>query len=67
MVESQENYIKFKKFLFINNIKQKELAESLGKSRVFVNNVLNGRGAQFSLEDLKRIRCLFDIKISDYF
>ena len=59
-------YVKFKKLLFDNNIKQKELAQKLGKSYTCVNNVLNGRG-NFTLEDLKMIRCLFAIKINEYF
>ena len=59
-------YVKFKKLLFDNNIKQKELAQKLGKSHACVNNVLNGRG-NFTVEDFKRIRCLFEIKIHEYF
>jgi transcriptional regulator with XRE-family HTH domain len=58
---------KFKEFLLVNNIKQKELAERLGKSHSFINNALNGRGANFTPEDFRRIRCLFEIKIDEYF
>ena len=67
MINSNESCNKFKRFLLVNNIKQSELAEKLGKSHSFINNALNGRGAIFTLEDLSRIRCLFDIKINEYF
>lgn len=67
MVKSHGSHFKFKEFLIVNNIKQKELAEKLGKSHSFINNALNGRGAHFTLEDFRTIRCLFDIKICDYF
>lgn len=67
MINENKSYDKFKKFLSINNIKQKELAEKLGKSHSFINNVLNGRGAKFTPDDFRRIRCLFEIKINEYF
>jgi transcriptional regulator with XRE-family HTH domain len=67
MPKLHEPYNKFKKFLSINNIKQKELAEKLGKSHSFINNALNGRGAKFTPEDFRRIRCIFEIKINEYF
>lgn len=67
MPKLHEPYDKFKKFLSINNIKQTELAEKLGKSHSFINNALNGRGAKFTPEDFRRIRCLFEIKINEYF
>lgn len=67
MAKHRKAYDKFKKFLSINKIRQKELAERLGKSHSFVNNALNGRGAEFTPEDFIRIRCLFEIKINEYF
>jgi len=67
MIKRRKSYKKFKKFLSINNIKQKELAQKLGKSHSFINNVLNGRGSEFTLDDFRRIRCLFEIKINEYF
>jgi len=66
MISENKSYDKFKMFLSINNIKQKELAEKLGRSQSFINNVLNGRGAKFTIEDVKMIRCIFEIKISEY-
>lgn len=63
----REPYTKFKKFLSDNNVKQKELAQKLGKSHSFVNNALNGRGSEFTLGDFRRIRLLFEIKIHEYF
>ncbi|ALB47591.1 helix-turn-helix domain-containing protein [Clostridium beijerinckii] len=67
MSKSQAQYNKFKEFLLVNNIKQSELAEHIGRSSSFVNNALNGRGARFNSEDLNTIRCLFNIKICEYF
>lgn len=67
MIGQRKSYDKFKKFLARNKINQKELAEKLGKSHSFVNSALNGRGAEFTLEDFIRIRCLFEIKINEYF
>ena len=67
MIKRRKSYKKFKKFLSINNIKQKELAQKLGKSHSFINNVLKGRGSEFTLDDFRRIRCLFEIKINEYF
>jgi transcriptional regulator with XRE-family HTH domain len=63
----REPYAKFKKLLFDNNIKQKELAKRLGKSHSYVNRVLNGRGGQFSKSDFIMIKCIFRIEIHEYF
>jgi len=67
MSNKKKSYDKFKMFLSLNNIKQKELAEKLGKSHSFINNALNGRGAKFMPEDFRGIRRLFKIQISEYF
>lgn len=67
MNNERKPYDKFKRFLAINNIKQKELAEKLGKSESFINNALNRRGAKFTPEDFRGINRLFNIRISDYF
>lgn len=67
MGKSTKVFDKFKLFLIANNIKQKELAEKLGRSENFINKVLNGRGAEFSLEELRCIRYTYEIKISEYF
>jgi len=58
---------KFKMFLVVNNIKQKELAEKLGRSEGFINNVLNGRGGKFSLDELRCIKYTYKIEINKYF
>lgn len=42
MVKSHGSHCKFKGFLLVNNINQKELAEKLGKSHSFINNALMG-------------------------
>lgn len=60
-------YKKFKKFMSDNNIKQKELAQKLGRSQSFVNNALNRRGAEFSIIDFRNIGRIFEIDIHGYF
>ena len=67
MRERNKVFDKFKMFLVANNIKQRELAEKLGRSEDFINKALNGRGAEFSLEELRCIRYTYEIKIDEYF
>ena len=67
MTRNREPYNKFKQLLSENNIKQKDLAKTLGKSREYVNDILNGRGAEFSLWDFRIIKFLFEIEIHEYF
>lgn len=67
MGKKSEVFDKFKMFLVANNIKQKELAEKLGRSEGFINKALNRRGAEFSLEELRCIRYTYEIKINEYF
>ena len=67
MEKKNEVFDKFKMFLIVNNIKQRELAEKLGRSETFINNALNRRGAEFSLEELRCIRYTYKIKINEYF
>lgn len=66
-VLEKKPYCKFKEFLSKNNIKQKELAEKLGKSLSFVNKALNRRGAEFTLTDFMLIKDLCNIMLCDYF
>lgn len=66
-IVQREPYFKFKKYLSDNDIKQKELAENLGKSQSFVNKALNRNGAEFTITDFIMIRDLYDITIHDYF
>jgi hypothetical protein len=67
MREDGKVFDKFKRFLVVNNIKQKELAEKLGRSEGFINNVLNGRGGEFSLDELRCIKYTYEIQINEYF
>ncbi|WP_160688204.1 hypothetical protein [Clostridium sp. C2-6-12] len=60
-------YDKFKELLFDENTNQKELSKLLYKSYSCVNSILNGRGGQFTYEELEFIKDLFEIKINDYF
>ena len=67
MTRNREPYNKFKQLLSENNIKQKDLAETLGRSKSYVNDVLNGRGGGFSLREFRIIKLLFEIEIHEYF
>lgn len=55
MVKSHGLHCKFKKFLLVNNIKQKELAEKLSKSHSFTNKGLNGVSVNFTLDNFRTI------------
>jgi hypothetical protein len=60
-------YDKFKELLFDKNTNQKELSKLISKSYSCVNRILNGRGGQFTYEEFKLIKDLFEIEINDYF
>lgn len=66
-IRNREPYNKFKQLLLESDVNQKELAESLGRSRAYVNGILNGRGAGFSTWEVKIIKILFKIEINEYF
>lgn len=66
-IVQREPYFKFKKYLIDNNIRQKELAENLGKSQSFVNKALNRNGAEFTSTDFRLIKDSYNIVIDEYF
>lgn len=65
-MNNNKPYEDFKKFLAKMKVTQKKLAEILGKSLSFINKVLNGRGADFSLEDSIIIKLRFNIVLNNY-
>lgn len=66
MEKIREPHKRFKEFLIINNINQKELAEKLGRSPSFFSRALNGTGKQFTADDILRMNCLLGINILEY-
>ena len=66
MEKIREPYKRFKEFLLINNINQKELAEKLGRSPSFFNRAINGTGKQFTADDIFRMKCLLGINVIEY-
>lgn len=62
-----EPYFKFKAYLVENRIKQRELAELLGKSTSALNQNLNGSGGDFSLKEIRLICRKYKISSDEYF
>ncbi|WEZ09978.1 helix-turn-helix transcriptional regulator [Priestia flexa] len=48
-------YTKLKAFLSEIDVKQKDLAQTLGISNVALNQKINGTGGDFSLEEVRKI------------
>lgn len=60
-------YAKLKGFLVQNNIKQKELAQMLKKSRSALNQNINGTGGDFSLQEVRTICSTYNISADEFF
>lgn len=67
MVENREPYYKFKGFLAENNIQQKEVAKLINISQATLSKRLNGKGGDFSIQDLKKICNTLNIKAEIFF
>lgn len=67
MIQKREPYGKFKGYLVENNIQQKEVADLLEMSNASFNKKLNGTGADFSVQDLKKICLKYDISADKFF
>lgn len=59
-------YMELKKFMMENHIRQREMAEILGKSISALNQNLNGTGGDFSLNEARLLINFFNIP-SEYF
>lgn len=60
-------YTKFKAYMDKNNIKQRDLADLLHKSRSALNQNLNGTGGDFSVSEVRLICNTFRISADEYF
>lgn len=66
-MEKREPYYKFKGFLAEKDIKQKEIANLIKVSEPTLSRRLNGRGSDFSIQDLKKICQSLGIKADIFF
>ncbi|WP_437829023.1 helix-turn-helix domain-containing protein [Niallia taxi] len=62
-----EPYVKLKAFLVENAIKQREIADLLGKSTSAFNQNLNGTGGDFSLDEVRLLCKWLNITADEYF
>lgn len=67
LLSQREPYYKFKGYLAENNIQQKEVAKLLDISQATLSKRLNGKGGDFSIQDLKKICLNFKIKAEIFF
>lgn len=66
-MNTRQPYSKFKGFLAEKNIKQKEIAELINISEATLSKRLNGKGGDFTIQDLKKICLTLDIKAEIFF
>ena len=62
-----EPYVKLKAFLVENAIKQKEIADLLGKTTSAFNQNLNGTGGDFSLDEVRLLCRELNITADEFF
>ncbi len=67
MAKNREPYYKFKGYLAENNIQQKEVAELISISQATLSKRLNGKGGDFSIQDLKKICITLKINAEIFF
>jgi DNA-binding Xre family transcriptional regulator len=67
MLQIREPYSKFKGYLAENNIQQKEVAKTINISEATISKRLNGKGGDFTIQDLKKICNKFNIKAEIFF
>ena len=67
MKRRREPYMKLLLYLKENNIRQKEVAELLGKTTSAFNQQLNGTGGDFTVDEVVKICGRFGISAEKYF
>jgi DNA-binding Xre family transcriptional regulator len=67
ILEHREPYFKFKGYLAEKNIQQKEVARMLEVSPATLSKRLNGKGGDFTAQDLKKICTNLNIKAEIFF
>ena len=65
--KERDPYHKFKGWMVENQISQQELADLLHLSRTNLNKRLNGSGADFSLDELRKIKEVYQINTDEFF
>lgn len=63
----KQRYSKFKGYLVENNIHQKEIAKIINVSQATFSKRINGRGGDFTVQDLKQICTYLNIKAEIFF
>lgn len=63
----KQPYNKFKGYLAENNILQKEIARMINVSQATLSKRLNGKGGDFTVQDLKKICTYLNIKAEIFF
>ncbi|HBF2805540.1 TPA: helix-turn-helix transcriptional regulator [Clostridioides difficile] len=67
MNNERDSYIKFKCFLIENNIRQKDIAKLLNVSESTLSKKINGKGGDFSIQELKIICKKCNLKAEVFF
>ncbi|MBU3145762.1 MULTISPECIES: helix-turn-helix domain-containing protein [unclassified Clostridium] len=63
----RESYFKFKGYLAENSIQQKEIAHIINISQATLSKRLNGKGGDFTIQDLKKICKTLNVKAEIFF
>jgi DNA-binding Xre family transcriptional regulator len=67
MLDRREPYYKFKGYLAEKNIQQKDIARIINISEATLSKRLNGKGGDFTIQDLKKICKTLDVKAEIFF
>lgn len=60
-------YTEIKAWMILNGIKQKDFAKTLKTSVAFVNRKLNGRNADFTLNEARKLSSVYGLPIKYFF
>ncbi|MBU3205604.1 helix-turn-helix transcriptional regulator [Clostridium algidicarnis] len=66
-MEKREPYYKFKGYLAENRIQQKEVAKLINISQATLSKRLNGKGGDFTIQDLKKICINLNVSAEIFF
>ena len=67
MMHERDPYYKFKGYLAENNIQQKHVAKIINVSQATLSKRLNGKGGDFTIQDLKKICITLNVKAEIFF
>ncbi|QLL73839.1 helix-turn-helix transcriptional regulator [Lactobacillus crispatus] len=60
-------YAEIKAWMVLHDIKQKDFAKTLGTSTSFINRKLNGRDADFTLNEARKLSDVYGLPIKYFF